>query len=294
MIRWIPAISACLLTLTLAGNVSTEPGRVLDVQGHRGCRGLMPENSMPAFRKALALGVTTLELDVHATADRVLVAHHDSKLSSKRCVDADGRKVRGTPLHQLTWAQIEGIDCGQAGNSKFPEQESVAAPIPRLDEVLALAGEAGYPVRFSIEIKSKGAKELPIPEIAGLLVEALRRHGLVQRAVVQSFSAEALVAVHEIEPALPLAILVRESASYDSALERSGARILSPKFTGLHESDVRRLQQQGVSVIPWTVNRLEAIRRMIDWGVDGIISDYPDRVIELLRESESGGSQAGN
>ena len=294
MNRWSPAIVASILAFAFAGAATTGSSRALDVQGHRGCRGLMPENSMPAFRKALDLGVTTLELDVHSTSDGVLVAHHDPTLNSKRCVDADGRQVRGTPLYKLTWDQIDGIDCGQTGSSAFPEQERVRATIPRLDEVLALAGEAGYPVRFSIEIKAKDAKGPSVAKVAGLLVDAVRSHGLVQRTIVQSFSADALVAVHEIEPALALAILVRSNAAYDKALERSGANILSPKVTELREGDVRRLQEQGVLVIPWTVNRPEVIRRMIDWNVDGIISDYPDRVIEALRESDSSGVVEGN
>ena len=295
MIRCICAVAAWFLplTLALAGAGPSDSGHALDVQGHRGCRGLMPENSMPAFRKALELGVTTLELDVHSTADQVLVVHHDAKLNSKRCVDASGSKVRGTALHQLTWEQLQGIDCGRAGTSAFPEQERVAAPIPRLDEVLALAVAAAYPVRVSVEIKASGAKGPSIEEIAGLLVDALRRHDLVQRAIVQSFSAEALVAVHEIEPALTLAILIRDRGSYDRALERSGAGVLSPKAGGLLESDVRRFQERGIAVIPWTVNRPAMIRRMIDWSVDGIVSDYPDQVIEILNETDSGGSDQG-
>jgi glycerophosphoryl diester phosphodiesterase len=282
---------AGLLAIGLAPPAAAaEPPRTeLDVQGHRGCRGLMPENSMPAFRHALELGVTTLELDVQSTGDRVLVVQHDAKLVAERCVGPDGRRVEPTPLRRLTWDQLQGIDCGRVGHRDFPEQELVSAPIPRLDEVLALAEEAGYPVRLSIEIKQQDAHGPSAEELAEPLVAALRRHGLVQRTIVQSFHAEALLAVRALEPALALAILVRNRGAYDRELERSGAGILSPKHRALRKEDVERMQRRGVAVIPWTVNRPDAIRRLIDWGVDGIISDYPDRVLAALREGGADG-----
>jgi glycerophosphoryl diester phosphodiesterase len=263
----------------------------LDVQGHRGCRGLMPENSMPAFERALELGVTTLEMDVQATADRVLVVHHDARLEPGRCFGPDGRKVRGAPLRSLTVAQLVGVDCGRKSNRSFPRQTRTTASIPRLAEVLELARGASYPVRVSIEIKLQDEKSLGPAEMADRVVAEVRAHGLVSRAIVQSFSPVALRAVGDLEPAISRAVLVRSRESYDRLLEESGAGILSPKYAGLTESDVQRMQARGVVVIPWTVNKPEAIRRMLDWGVDGIISDYPDVVLEILSEPETGDRQ---
>jgi len=283
----VQLLSALLVQLMLA---APAPGsdRELDLQGHRGCRGLMPENSISAFQKAIDLGVTTLELDLQTTGDRVLVVHHDAKLDPGRCVDSDGRKVRGTPFRKLSWSQLDGIDCGVSGDRGFPRQERVPAPIPRLAEVLALARDARYPVRLNIEIKLQDKKNRSARELAALVVEEVQSHGLVARTIVQSFSPEALAAVGEIESGISLAALVRAREDYDQALERSGADILSPRFTGLREADVRRMQQRGIAVIPWTVNKPEAIRRMLDWGVDGIISDYPDIVLDILAERRDG------
>jgi glycerophosphoryl diester phosphodiesterase len=269
-----------------AGTGGAEPPALapeLDIQGHRGCRGLMPENTLPAFAKALELGVTTLELDIQATRDRVLVVYHDQRLDAKRCMHDDGRKVSKKPFKDLLYEQLNDIDCGSRPHAGFLEQQRVpGARIPRLDEVLTLARDADYPVRLSIEIKlQKPGHALPVRDIAELLVGAVREHGLSDRTIVQSFAPSALAAVRDLDPTLARAILVRNRGRYASVVEESGATILSPKYTGLQEGDVRHFQSRGIPVIPWTVNQVADIRRMLDWGVEGIISDYPDRVIEL-------------
>lgn len=262
--------------------------RSFDVQGHRGCRGLFPENTMPAFRAALELGVTTLELDLQATRDRVLVVHHDQKLNPSRCVHDDGRPVSATAIVELDHSDLSDIDCGRLPDRKFPEKQTVTgARIPRLEEVLSLARDAAYPVRLSIEIKlQQAALAIPLDEFAELFVRTVREFGLEDRTIVQSFRPEALRAVGELAPEIERAVLVRQSSAYDRAIADSGATILSPRFDGLRQADVERFRQRGIAVIPWTVNKPKSIRRMIDWGVDGIISDYPDRVLEILSERD--------
>ena len=123
-------------------------------------------------------------------------------------------------------------------------------------------------------------------ELARVIVEAIRARELVERTIVQSFQAEALSAVAELAPELDRAILVRSPSAYDREVERSRATILSPRHDGLTRAAVERFQQRGIAVIPWTVNEPNAIETMISWGVDGIISDYPDRVLEILGGSE--------
>jgi glycerophosphoryl diester phosphodiesterase len=256
-----------------------------DVQGHRGFAGRMPENSMPAFRAALELGVTTLELDLQATKDRVLVVHHDQHLNPGRCVDAHGSRVAKTHFVDLTLDGLAGIDCGYRETADRP---AVAAPIPTLDEVLALARDADYPVRLSLEIKAqKLDRALPLDDLAALLVDRIREFGLEDRTIVQSFQPQALTAVRGLEPRLARAILARSPARYDVLVDESAATILSPRHTALSEEDVRRFQERGIAVIPWTVNKPAAIERMIEWGVDGIISDHPDRVLDALKRTRA-------
>jgi len=279
-----------MAALALAGTltfVHAGPGGdSLDVQGHRGCRGLYPENTMAAFRAAVGLRVTTLELDVQVTRDGVLVVHHDPRLNGSHCVRDDGHPIENLRLSELDFAALADVDCGSRANRKFPEQRTAPGErIPRLDQVLELAVQADYPVRVSIEIKMQdsGAGRTA-DELAALVVEAVRARGLAERAIIQSFQPEALSAVADLAPELGRAILVRSPGAYDSAVERSQATILSPRHDGLTRAAVERFQQRGIAVIPWTVNKPKAIEQMISWGVDGIISDYPDRVLQILSD----------
>jgi glycerophosphoryl diester phosphodiesterase len=271
------------LTAVYADDESTNS---LDIQGHRGCRGLRPENTLPAFEKALELGVTTLELDVQVTRDRVLVVHPDPKLNSQLCLRDDGSELDSTPFDRLDHADLAGIDCGSLPHSKFPEQKRApGARIPKLEEVLSLAEGAEYSVRFSIEIKlQKRRSDLSVEDLARLVVDAVKQHGLEDRTIIQSFDAGALAAVRELAPEIPRAYLVRNSR-YRRQVDDGTATIISPRSDSLRQETVSELQRQGVLVIPWTVNDTKEIRRFIGWGVDGIISDYPDRVIDVYRES---------
>jgi glycerophosphoryl diester phosphodiesterase len=247
---------------------------------------------MAAFRAALDLRVTTLEFDVQVTRDGVPVVHHDPRLNRSNCVRDDGRPVERLSLAKLGLAELADIDCGGRPSKKFPEQRAVPGErIPRLDQVLELARQADYPVRVSIEIKMQDAKsDRAAEELAGIVVEAVRSHGLEGRAIIQSFQTEALVAVAELAPELDRAILVRSPSAYDRTVEASQATILSPRHDRLTRDAVERFQQRGIAVIPWTVNKPSAIERMLSWGVDGIISDYPDRVLELLERGSEDGS----
>ncbi len=274
-------VTAAVLAFTCVAGGASLP--TLDVQGHRGCRGLLPENTLPAFRRALELGVTTLEMDLQLTQDRVVIVAHDPGLDPAYCRREGGGKVPDAPFDQLRLADLEGIDCGSVPRKDFPEQRPVpGARIPTLDEVLDLARAAPYPVRVSVEMKAGSPRQaIPLGSFAELVVAALRRHGMEGRAIVQSFDPAALRAVRELAPGIARAILVRDRESYDALLESSAATILSPRFTDLRRDDVRRMRARGVKVIPWTVNEPADIRRMVEWGVDGIISDYPDRVLAL-------------
>jgi len=285
--RAVIPLTLFVLALTTVGasNDGGVESTALDVQGHRGCRGLRPENTLPAFERALQLHVTTLELDVQATRDRVLVVHHDPRLNPKLCVRDDGSKLSAIPFEKLDYADLSDIDCGKLRNSKFPEQlPAPGARIPTLDEILDLAQNTGYPVRVSIEIKmQKQRPDLGAKELAALVVEAVNKHDMQSRTIIQSFDAEALVALRELAPEIPRAYLVRDR-SYQSRIDDGTATIISPKYVSLREADVSKLHEQAVAVIPWTVNDPQVIRRMISWNVDGIISDYPNRVIEARNE----------
>lgn len=275
-----------LTSVACCASVAAERGALaqLDIQGHRGARGLMPENSMPAFTKALSLQVPTLELDLQLTQDHVFVVHHDAKLDPKRCVYDDGHKVENQAIDQLRYEALVQIDCGRLVDSRFPRQQTVTATrIPRLQDVLALARGADYPVRLSIEIKwSKRHDGVTEEAYAQQLLALLKQYGMTQRTIVQSFHAPALRAVESIDPTIKRAILVRQPEKYDAAVQQSRATILSPRYDRLRRPDVERFQRQGIAVIPWTVNEPADLCRMIAWNVNGVITDYPDRAMQLV------------
>lgn len=239
---------------------------------------------MPAFRKALSLRVPTLELDLQLTQDHVFVVHHDAKLDPKRCIYDDGHKVENQAIDQLRYDALAHIDCGRVVDPRFPKQQAVAATrIPRLQDVLALARTAEYPVQFNVEIKwSKRRDGLTELAYARKLLALLKHYGMTHRTIVQSFHVPALLAVGSIDPTVRRAILVRQPEEYDAAVQQSRAIILSPRYDGLRRQDVERFQRLGIAVIPWTVNEPADLCRLIGWGVDGLITDYPDRAMQLV------------
>lgn len=245
----------------------------------------MPENTLAAFARALELGVTTLELDLQVTRDRIVVVYHDQWLDPERCIRDDGRPLAPRRLKDVGWADLEGIDCGSLDHPGFPGQQRVpGARIPRFVDVLDLAGDAAYPVRLNAEIKLQNPDDgVPVREFAQLVVDTLRGRAISRRVTIQSFRARALVAVHRLDPGIPLAVLVSDPADYDRVVRESGADVLSPDFRKLRRRHVERFRARGLRVVPWTVNDPEDIRRAIDWGVDGVISDYPGRAIEICR-----------
>lgn len=263
------------------------------MQGHRGARAVLPENTLAAFRHALEAGVDVLELDLHITKDDVLVVAHDPRVpawcTSSRKEDA--RATEGTPLRTLTLAQVKELDCGSIVNPRFPKQRAVPGEkMATLEEVLALAvvPRAGgkSAVRFNIETKSvPGDVELTAPpaRFAALVVEAIDRAKLRSRVSVQSFDHRVLREVKKLADDIVLVALVDESLPDLVAVARAAqADIVSPSFNWLTADDVTRLHEAKLRVVVWTVNEPKDWARMIAMGVDGIITDDPAALMAWL------------
>jgi glycerophosphoryl diester phosphodiesterase len=299
-----------------------------EVQGHRGARGLAPENTLPAFEKALALGVTTLELDVGVTRDGVVVVGHDPALNANIARGPDGQWLpgRGPVVHSLTYAELSRYDVGRLkpGSgyaAQFPAQVAVdGTRMPRLADVFALA--KGSRVRFNIETKLSplAPHETPAPEpFARALLEEVRRAGMQRRVTIQSFDWRTLQVVQREAPDIPTVYLtaqarfldnvctgpkagaagiapsdcgespwtagfqLRDHGSIPRLVKAAGGRIWSPHYNNLDAESLKEAKTLGLRVVVWTVNEPTQIRRMIDLGVDGIISDRPDLVLEALK-----------
>lgn len=264
-----------------------------DLQGHRGARGLAPENTLQAFAAALAIGVTTLELDAGVTKDGVVVIHHDRRLNPDIARKPDGTWVEApAPLiHELTFEELRRYDVGRLKpGSKtaadFPEQRHAdGARVPSLAELFALVARAGNTaVRFNIETKltPQAPEETLAPEpFARALIAEIRKAGLEARTSIQSFDWRTLQVVEREAPEIATVYLTgrkRDAGSQPKAVHAAGGRIWSPSQAEMDSGAVVEARALGLRVIPWTVNEPAAIERVLDLGVDGLITDYPDRV----------------
>ncbi|MBI1942758.1 MAG: glycerophosphodiester phosphodiesterase [Betaproteobacteria bacterium] len=278
--------------LTLIFLLASAACHAFDLQGHRGARGLAPENTLPAFARALSIGVSTLELDVGVTRDGVVVVHHDRTLNPDIARGADGRwlEKRGPAIHALDFAELQRYDIGRLRPGSdyarpFAEQQAAdGARIPRLSEVFALARKAGNDaVRFNIETKiSPQAPEetLPPEPFARALIAEIRGAAMAARSTIQSFDWRTLKVVQDEAPEIATVYLTgsKFDASALASIKSAGGKIWSPSYRSLSEPTLKQARALGLRVVPWTVNETAQIAAMIELGVDGIISDRPDLV----------------
>lgn len=262
-----------------------------DLQGHRGARGHAPENTLPGFERALAFGVTTFELDVGVSRDGVVVIHHDRRLNPDLARGPDGRwlAVPAPLLCELEFDALQRYDVGRIrpGSEyarRFPQQQPVdGAHIPALSELFDRYRSAT--VRFNIELKllPEAAGETLSPEpFARAVLAVVRKAGMEPRCTVQSFDWRAVKVVEREAPGIATAYLTEEADSDPRQVAAAGARTWSPDFRALSPEKCAGARGLGLRVIPWTVNEPDDIRRVLGLGVDGIISDYPDRVKQAL------------
>ena len=312
---------ALVFGLAFASLDATASAEEFDLQGHRGTRGLMPENTLAAFRKALQIGVTTLETDLATTSDGTLVLSHEPLLNPDLTRGSDGKWLTapGPAIKSLTLAQLKAYDVGRLNPDsryarQWPEQTAVDGErIPTLSELVALTAAMGKPqVRFNIETKlspHRPQDTIDPTALAARTIEAVRKEGIAGRTTVQSFDWRTLVTVRGKAAEIPTACLTIESPSMNTVLP--GPDGASPWHAGLklyeHGGSLPRLVKAagcgtwsmfwrnltpdllkeartlGLKVLPWTVNDRGDMARLIDMGVDGLITDYPDRLRDVMR-----------
>ncbi len=292
-----------------------------DIQGHRGARGLKPENTLPAFETALDLKVTTLEMDLHFTSDGVVVVWHDERITKDKCglnpdvtaaaPDPDSPIIQGDMLliSALTWEQMQAYRCDRNPEPRrFPQQNSDPTTlagdnygIVRLDDIFTFVEtyahseekteaqrENASSIHFNIETKRDpahlhyigddfdgqhpGAFELAI-------LDVIDAHGLQDRVIIQSFDHRSLWAVHSVNSTMTLAALTIRTRPNLADFAENGASIWSPNAQDLTPALLQQAHDLGLRVIPWTVNEEDEMRRLVEMGVDGLITDYPDRLL---------------
>jgi len=267
-----------------------------DAQGHRGARGLYPENTLPSFAEALRHGMTTLELDLVVSADNQLVVSHEPWFNPQIC-DLDSSSYdEKTPLFSLTYAEIAQVDCGSRAHPVFTEQRRSNLAKPKLIDVVAFADSVATALgqelpRYNMEIKYEesfsGVFAPTVERFAARLLFILDNLDIAERTTVQSFYAPALEAVHKLSPQQRVAYLVAVPLTpiSDLAALSFTPHVYSPNHVALRPASIEALHKRGVQVIPWTVNEPARMKTLISWGVDGLITDFPDRLARVLADN---------
>ncbi len=276
----------------------TKEPLTIDIQGHRGCRGLMPENSIPAFLLALEMGVNTLEMDVVISKDRQVVVSHEAFFSHEISLDPQGKEISHEEeklhnLFRLTLEEIQAYDCGSKIHPRFPSQIKTKVYKPSLREVFErveplVADFNLTDLRYNIEIKRSPEEDNlfhpDVEEFVKLVLKEIHDQEISHRVILQSFDAETLQLVRKMDPTIDVAWLIDNKYGLEKNLDLLGftPEIYSPNFNLVDAQLVEAVHEKQIKLIPWTVNKEEDLMRMISLKVDGIISDYPDRVKSLL------------
>lgn len=289
--RFFILLTCLLISTAVLAQVYTPK---FDLQGHRGARGLRPENSIPAFLFALDSGVTTLELDVVITKDKQVVVSHEPWMSAAICLQPDGtpiekeEELKEFNIYQMSYEEVREFDCGSLGNERFPEQVKMRVSKPLLRDVIVAVEDhiksySQYEVDYNIEIKSSpegdGKFHPGVTEFSDLVYKLIDEYLPMNRVVIQSFDFRVLQYWHKKYPEVRLAALVENVRPVQTNLANLGfsPTIYSPYYKFLKKTDVDYLHKQKIRVIPWTVNEESEMLSMRGLGVDGIITDYPDR-----------------
>jgi glycerophosphoryl diester phosphodiesterase len=260
--------------------------------GHRGCRGLEPENTLDGFLEAIRWGANALEMDLVVSKDGLLVVSHEPYMKAELCLKPDGSELKKEEehlynLYQMPYSAIKAFDCGSKFHVDFPRQKKTKAYKPLLSEVIEkvehfLASEKLAPVLYDLEIKSEpGAYNLSQPApatFAQMVADFIDHHRLADRVIVRSFDPAPLQYLHQHHPELRLALIVENNQSAAENIARLGFTpfMYSPEYVLLTKEEMAYLKALPVYVVPWTVNTAEEMKEMLRLEVDGIITDYPD------------------
>ena len=265
-----------------------------DKQGHRGCRGLMPENTVPAMIHALDLGVTTLEMDIVFTKDSVAILSHEPFFNHEISTKADGsfieeKEEKNFNIYKMSFEETQQFDVGLKPHPRFPQQQKIAVHKPRLADVFdsvknyMMVAKRPFPY-YNIETKTMPSTDgiyHPAPAaFVELLMKVIKEKGMEEYVIIQSFDFRTLQYLHKHYPAIKTAMLIEDydKRNLEEQIKASGftPTIYSPAYILVNEDLIKKCHQQNIKVIPWTVNDKKEIERLMALGVDGIISDYPN------------------
>ena len=272
--------------------------QTFSIEGHRGARGYVPENTIPSFIRALELGADTIELDVVVSQDGKIVVSHEPWFSHLIATKPDGTPIeagneRDFNIYQMKYAEVRKFDVGSIGNKDFPRQAKMKAHKPLLgevfDEIKKYAKRNKLKLyRFNVEIKANpqwdGVFTPPPNVFARMVYDEIRKYKVEKNVIVQSFDVRQLQELRRMPVKLPLALLVGNKDGIEKNLERLGfiPDTYSPHFSLVDDFTVEFCQKNNLKIVPWTVNEIADLEKMKKFKLDGIITDYPDRAVRVF------------
>lgn len=290
------------ILLLLSVSISGQTMRVVEIEGHRGARGLSPENTIPSFLKALEYQTETLELDVVISADGKVVVSHEPWFSHIISLDKTGKPITEATekehnIFKLKYSEIKLYDVGSIGNKGFPEQQKMKVSKPLLKDVFKAVNDFARknkmkPVRFNVEIKSNpdwDNKFTPSPDVfAKKVYDEILKNKMQNNVIVQSFDVRSLQELHKMPVKLPIALLVGNKDGIEKSIARIGFNpdTYSPHYSLVDEATVKYCRERNIKIVPWTVNEIADLEKMKKFDLDGIITDYPDRAVKIFRMSK--------
>lgn len=272
-------------------NDMQSPIENVDIQGHRGCRGLLPENTIPAFTNAAELGVTTLEMDVVISKDSQVVVSHEALMNHKICTQPNGEEItkedeKNHNLFQMEYDLIKQYDCGSIGNDRFPEQNKMPVYKPLLSEVIDTIEKKWNTLFYNIELKTEGPENdgifQPEPDVfVQIVIRLLQEKGILDRCSIQSFDTRILESLHQHYPKVTSVLLIENNLSTEENLKSLSFKpsVYSPYYKMVNPKMIAYLHSLNIKVIPWTINEKDEMHKLIEMGADGVITDYPDRIM---------------
>lgn len=291
-----PLLYTILSLALVACQQKVEHPRALDIHGHRGTRGTMPENTIPGFIQALMDGAATLEMDVVMTGDGEIIVSHEPWFNPKICTDTAGQPfIERVSVLAVDMNYIRKCDCGSLSHPDFPEQHPYPASKPALWEVLAVTEKMqtrdSIPAHYNIEIKYEDSPFFPERSmlVDRVLLE-VQKAGIADRTTIQSFDPTVLELVHRADSTLKTSLLLEKFTSVQEALALLSFRpfAVSPEFNGVTPDKVAQLHEMNIMCLPWTVNDPGDMRRMMDMQVDGIITDFPGTLYSFVHPTTNG------
>jgi len=274
----------------------------LDVEGHRGGMGLMPENTIASMLNGVKTGVRTLELDLNITSDGKVVVSHDQWMSSAIMLKPDGSEItpeeeKSLALYKMTYDSIRRFDAGTKPNVRFPKQARLKTYKPLLSDLIDsveayVKKNKLKPVYYNIETKSTPAGDgiyNPTPDVfVKLMMDVISSKHINKRVIIQSFDVRTLQVLHKTDTKIKLSYLVGK-INVEDDLKKLGftPNIYSPYYTFVNADIVKKVHDNKMLILPWTVDEEKDMKALADLGVDGIISNYPDKLVQLFGSYQS-------